>query len=137
MYFPLYIFSWNPINIFWSVATFIFGYVVFYLFLFLWSFTLKVLENDEPKARKLTIYEYFQQCYGIELSLSADFPCLDVGRPNHPKYLPVEVRLSLSLSLFYFWFVILWKTKLSIKKYNMICYANPKYLIWWVTNKLN
>lgn len=38
----------------------------------------------------ITVYEYFAKHCGIELS-SAYLPCLDVGKPKRPNYLPMEV----------------------------------------------
>ncbi|KAI4363779.1 hypothetical protein MLD38_019952 [Melastoma candidum] len=45
----------------------------------------------------ITVYEYFVKHCGIELSYSAYFPCLDVGKPKRPNYIPLELCSLVSL----------------------------------------
>jgi len=39
---------------------------------------------------EITAYEYFTKHYGIQLSYYVYLPCLDVGKPKRPNYLPLE-----------------------------------------------
>lgn len=60
------------------------------------SFSMKVKNgdnNDGEQTVDITVYEYFAEHCGIELTSSAYLPCLDVGKPNRPIYLPLEVCL--------------------------------------------
>ncbi|PRQ52666.1 putative post-transcriptional gene silencing PAZ-Argonaute family [Rosa chinensis] len=45
----------------------------------------------------ITVYEYFTKHRGIELTYSANFPCLDVGKPKRPNYVPLELCSLVSL----------------------------------------
>jgi len=47
--------------------------------------------NNEGQTVEITVYEYFVKHCGIDLPSSIYFPCLDVGKPNRPNYLPLEV----------------------------------------------
>lgn len=40
---------------------------------------------------EITVFEYFTKHRNIELTYSAFMPCLDVGKPKRPNYLPLEV----------------------------------------------
>lgn len=54
------------------------------------SFQLKQKSGDgEPL--ELTVYEYFINHRRIELRYSADLPCINVGKPKRPTYIPIEV----------------------------------------------
>ncbi|XP_010657243.1 protein argonaute 16 [Vitis vinifera] len=53
--------------------------------------------NDEDQTVEITVYEYFTKHRGIELSISAYMPCLNVGKPKRPNYLPLELCLLVSL----------------------------------------
>lgn len=63
--------------------------------LFLFSFPLKMKNgddaNNEDQTIEITVYEYFTKHRGIELSTSAYMPCVNVGKPKRPNYLPLEV----------------------------------------------
>lgn len=76
------------------------------------SFTLKLRNgnrgDDGGETSEITVYEYFTKHRGIELKHSAFMPCLDVGKPKRPIYMPLEVRnsfcsyvLKSELSLFF------------------------------------
>lgn len=55
---------------------------------------MKVKNNDgsnEGQTVEISVYEYFAKHCGIELQYSAYLPCLDVGKPKKPNYLPLEV----------------------------------------------
>ncbi|KAL5150661.1 Protein argonaute 6 [Glycine soja] len=63
-------------------------------------FSMKV-KNDDNNSRgqtvDITVYEYFAKHCGIELTSSAYLPCLDVGKPKRPVYLPLELCSLVSL----------------------------------------
>nr|AHC30882.1 argonaute 6 protein [Dimocarpus longan] len=56
-------------------------------------FTMK----KEGDTVEITVYDYFKNHCGIELTRSAYLPCLDVGKPNRPIYLPLELCSLISL----------------------------------------
>jgi len=41
---------------------------------------------------EVTVYDYFVNHRGIELRYSGDLPCINVGKPKRPTYLPLEVN---------------------------------------------
>ncbi|KAF8410786.1 hypothetical protein HHK36_003323 [Tetracentron sinense] len=53
--------------------------------------------NDEEQILEVTVYDYFAKNRNIELSFSAYMPCLDVGKPKRPNYLPLELCSLVSL----------------------------------------
>lgn len=53
-------------------------------------------DNGEETI-EITVYEYFTKHRNIELSSSVYMPCLDVGKPNRPNYLPLEVCRVINL----------------------------------------
>ncbi|WJX30417.1 Protein argonaute 4A, variant 2 [Trifolium repens] len=53
--------------------------------------------NGEARSNEITIYEYFKHHKKIELSYSADMPCINVGKPKSPTYFPVELCTLVSL----------------------------------------
>lgn len=62
------------------------------------SFPMKVKNaSNEGHTVEITVNEYFAKYCGIELTFSAYLPCLDVGKPKRPNYLPLEVCKSLVL----------------------------------------
>ncbi|KAL0400198.1 UNVERIFIED_CONTAM: protein argonaute 16 [Sesamum radiatum] len=64
-------------------------------------FSLKVKSGsgakDEGETLEITVYDYFVKHRNIELKYSAYMPCLDVGKPKRPNYLPLE-RYTKALS---------------------------------------
>ncbi|XP_017239098.1 protein argonaute 4 isoform X2 [Daucus carota subsp. sativus] len=48
-------------------------------------------ENGKPQMIEITVYDYFVDIRRIPLSYSGDFPCIDVGKPNRPTYIPLEL----------------------------------------------
>lgn len=58
--------------------------------------------TSEGQTVEITVYEYFTKHCGVELTSSQYMPCLDVGKPKRPNYLPLEVCkfLLLIISLF-------------------------------------
>ncbi|KAH6789003.1 Argonaute family protein [Perilla frutescens var. frutescens] len=58
-------------------------------------FSLKVKSGsasagDSDQALEITVYDYFVKHRNIELKSSSYMPCLDVGKPRRPNYLPLE-----------------------------------------------
>ncbi|GMI73300.1 ARGONAUTE 6 [Hibiscus trionum] len=62
-------------------------------------FPMKVKNGDSGDANtvEITVYEYFAKHCGIELTYSAEMPCIDVGKPKRPNYLPLELCSLVSL----------------------------------------
>ncbi|MED6120044.1 Protein argonaute 16 [Stylosanthes scabra] len=63
-------------------------------------FTMKVRngdDNNQGETVNITVYEYFAKHHGLKLTFSAYLPCLDVGKPNRPIYLPLELCSLVSL----------------------------------------
>lgn len=52
---------------------------------------LKNNGSTDGEMVDITVYEYFVRHCGIELTHSAYLPCLDVGKPKRPTYIPLEV----------------------------------------------
>ena len=48
-------------------------------------------DNGEAQALEVTVYDYFVNYRHIELRYSADLPCINVGKPKRPTYIPLEV----------------------------------------------
>ncbi|KAL6990565.1 Protein argonaute 16, partial [Sarracenia purpurea var. burkii] len=48
-------------------------------------------KHDGEQTLEITVYEYFTKHLNIELTSSAYMPCLDVGKPKRPNYLPLEL----------------------------------------------
>ncbi|KAG1327188.1 putative protein argonaute 16 [Cocos nucifera] len=50
--------------------------------------------SGEGQIVEVTVYDYFVNSRKIELTWSAHMPCLDVGKPKRPNYLPVELKVG-------------------------------------------
>ncbi|KAF5751651.1 hypothetical protein HS088_TW02G00667 [Tripterygium wilfordii] len=48
-------------------------------------------ENGEVEATEVTVYDYFVNFRKIELRYSGDVPCINVGKPKRPTYIPLEL----------------------------------------------
>jgi eukaryotic translation initiation factor 2C len=57
----------------------------------LFSMKMKNGEDSAEQTVDVTVYEYFAKHRGIDLTSSAYLPCLDVGKPNRPIFLPLEL----------------------------------------------
>ncbi|KAL5581782.1 hypothetical protein UlMin_014224 [Ulmus minor] len=63
-------------------------------------FPMKVKNDNvtvEGQTIDITVYEYFRKYRGIELTESTYLPCLDVGKPKKPNYVPLELCSLISL----------------------------------------
>ncbi|GJU06814.1 argonaute 4-like protein [Tanacetum coccineum] len=47
-------------------------------------------ENGEFETREVTVHDYFVNTRGVELRYSSDLPCVNVGKPKKPIFLPIE-----------------------------------------------
>uniref|UniRef100_A0A2P2LBH9 PAZ domain-containing protein n=2 Tax=Rhizophora mucronata TaxID=61149 RepID=A0A2P2LBH9_RHIMU len=64
-------------------------------------------ENGDVESFEITVYDYFVNHRGINLRYSGDLPCINVGKPKRPTYIPVELcslvplqRYTKALSIF-------------------------------------
>ncbi|KAB1207154.1 Protein argonaute 4B [Morella rubra] len=46
---------------------------------------------DGADEVEVTVYDYFVNHRHIELLYSGDLPCINVGKPKHPTYFPLEL----------------------------------------------
>ncbi|GKD83381.1 argonaute 4-like protein [Tanacetum coccineum] len=53
--------------------------------------------NGEPETLEVTVYDYFVNIRKIDLRYSGDLPCINVGRPKCPTYIPLELCSLVSL----------------------------------------
>ncbi|KAE8037699.1 hypothetical protein FH972_010266 [Carpinus fangiana] len=64
------------------------------------TFTLKQRTGNDVDGEgqvEVTVYDYFVNHRGIELRYSGDLPCINVGKPKRPTYLPLELCSLVSL----------------------------------------
>jgi hypothetical protein len=54
-------------------------------------FHLKQRNDSNSDTVEVTIYDYYMKRWGIQLKDSVNFPCLNVGMPKCPTYIPIEV----------------------------------------------
>lgn len=47
--------------------------------------------GGESRTIEITVYDYFVQHRKIGIKYSADYPCINVGKPKRPSYFPIEV----------------------------------------------
>jgi len=58
-------------------------------------FTLKKKGGvDGDDTEEVTVYDYFVNRRNINLCYSGDLPCINVGKPKRPTYLPIEVHFG-------------------------------------------
>lgn len=58
------------------------------------SLKQKNVKDDDGEVQELeiTVYDYFVNNRNIDLRYSGDLPCINVGKPKRPTYIPLEVR---------------------------------------------
>ncbi|XP_024197291.1 protein argonaute 4A [Rosa chinensis] len=61
------------------------------------TFFLKSKGGHDGDGEEITVYEYFAQHQHMQLRDSADFPCINVGKPKKPSYFPLELCNLVSL----------------------------------------
>ncbi|KAF2290338.1 hypothetical protein GH714_011246 [Hevea brasiliensis] len=59
--------------------------------------TFQLKRDGDGEPLELTVYEYFVNHRHIELRYSADLPCINVGKPKRPTYIPIELCSLVSL----------------------------------------
>lgn len=60
-------------------------------------FPMRIKDGDEEKTIDITVSDYFFTYKSLELSYSLYMPCLDVGKPKRPNYIPLELCSLVSL----------------------------------------
>ncbi|KAI3794615.1 hypothetical protein L1987_37247 [Smallanthus sonchifolius] len=56
------------------------------------KFSMKQKNGDSPSDTvEITVYNYYAKHHRIEVNQSRDYPCLDVGKPKRPVYIPLEL----------------------------------------------
>ncbi|CAK8574164.1 unnamed protein product [Lathyrus sativus] len=58
-------------------------------------FTLK--KRDGDGTEEITVLDYFVNVRKIDLRYSADLPCINIGRPTRPTYIPIKLCELVSL----------------------------------------
>ncbi|KAG5239467.1 protein argonaute 4A [Salix suchowensis] len=53
--------------------------------------------DGEVQTIEVTVYDYFVNHRNMQLKYSADFPCINVGKPKRPSYFPLELCNLVSL----------------------------------------
>jgi eukaryotic translation initiation factor 2C len=61
------------------------------------TFSLKPKGGDESEAQEVTVLDYFVNTRHMDLRYSADLPCINVGKPKRPTFIPIELCELLSL----------------------------------------
>ncbi|KAM7528269.1 hypothetical protein LguiB_031679 [Lonicera macranthoides] len=54
-------------------------------------------ENGDAQMMEITVLDYFVNHRHMELRYSADLPCINVGKPKRPTYIPLELCSLVSL----------------------------------------
>ncbi|KAJ6846013.1 protein argonaute 4B-like [Iris pallida] len=63
-------------------------------------FTLKQRNRDsngDCETTEITVYDYFVKNRNIDLRYSGDLPCINVGKPKRPTFIPLELCSLVSL----------------------------------------
>ncbi|KAL4578096.1 hypothetical protein LXL04_014212 [Taraxacum kok-saghyz] len=61
-------------------------------------FSMKQKKGNSPgEPIDITVLQYYADYHKIQLEYSADCPCLDVGKPKRPVYIPLELCDLISL----------------------------------------
>lgn len=62
-----------------------------------YRFTLKQKGGSDEDSIEITVYDYFVNHRHIDLRYSSDLPCINVGKPKRPTFIPIEVELFFPL----------------------------------------
>ncbi|CAI0452231.1 unnamed protein product [Linum tenue] len=54
-------------------------------------------QKGDAEPLEITVYDYFVNHRNIELRYSGDLPCINVGKPKRPTYIPLELCTLVSL----------------------------------------
>ncbi|KAM0020222.1 putative post-transcriptional gene silencing PAZ-Argonaute family [Helianthus debilis subsp. tardiflorus] len=54
-------------------------------------------ENGEFETMEMTVYDYFVNYRKMDLRYSGELPCINVGKPKKPIFLPIEFCTLVSL----------------------------------------
>jgi len=54
-------------------------------------------EDGEVQSQEITVYDYFVNHRNMDLRYSADIPCINVGKPKRPTYIPLKLCSLVSL----------------------------------------
>ncbi|KAG6769014.1 hypothetical protein POTOM_024629 [Populus tomentosa] len=60
----------------------------------MFSLKSRASDGNDVESVDITVYDYFVNHRGIDLRYSGDLPCINVGKPKRPTYIPVEVMKS-------------------------------------------
>ncbi|BFG20706.1 hypothetical protein CerSpe_069880 [Prunus speciosa] len=60
-------------------------------------FFLKTKKGQDGDGEEITVSNYFAQYKRLPVHNSADFPCINVGKPKSPSYFPLELCNLISL----------------------------------------
>ncbi|KAL9458514.1 hypothetical protein AB3S75_007390 [Citrus x aurantiifolia] len=65
----------------------------------MFSLKQKNVKDDDGEVQELeiTVYDYFVNNRNIDLRYSGDLPCINVGKPKRPTYIPLELCELVSL----------------------------------------
>ncbi|KAL5076332.1 hypothetical protein RYX36_015316 [Vicia faba] len=59
--------------------------------------TFSMKKRDGDGMEEMTVLDYFVNVRKIDLRYSADLPCINIGRPKRPTYIPIELCELVSL----------------------------------------
>lgn len=54
-------------------------------------FQLKQRNGKDESSVEMTVYDYFVNHRRIPLKISGSLPCINIGKPKRPTFIPVEV----------------------------------------------
>ncbi|KAL9373483.1 hypothetical protein Peur_033103 [Populus x canadensis] len=63
----------------------------------MFSLKSRAADGNDVESFDITVYDYFVNHRSIDLRYSGDLPCINVGKPKRPTYIPVELCSLLSL----------------------------------------
>uniref|UniRef100_A0A6N2K050 Piwi domain-containing protein n=1 Tax=Salix viminalis TaxID=40686 RepID=A0A6N2K050_SALVM len=63
----------------------------------MFSLKSRATDGNDVESLDITVYHYFVNHRNIDLRYSGDLPCINVGKPKRPTYIPVELCSLLPL----------------------------------------